>query len=256
MHAKQRAFGLAAVAILGFAAEEASAYYAPEMGRYISRDPAGRNNLARIGAANSSVDQPTSGRLIDRNDANTDPMAPYHDGMNLYQYVEAAPLQRTDPHGLESYDPGPNYPHSPPPPPGECEEPCDIDELRDTRFWAGVHSGLGFNELPNGKFADGRKVNSFAHCLAACRVHRDMPECDSAWEQSEWGKNGKPRDKESDKDIRNNNAGRNIKGNCWNGCMEALDDGTLTCNSGGKLVPCNSIKEEPHPGNLPMGPKW
>ena len=123
MHAKQWTFGLAAMAFLCFAAEEVSAYYAPEMGRFISRDPAGKHSLARIGVTKGVESVSSGGRFIDRDemvassfddladgadsafvtssyDPNEDPLAPYHDGMSLYQYVGSNPLVSADPSGL------------------------------------------------------------------------------------------------------------------------------------------------------------
>lgn len=67
MAPKQLALAVVALAILGFAAEEASAYYQPKIGRFINRDPIGYNGSK----------------------------------WNLYSYVDNKPLRYGDPYGLE-----------------------------------------------------------------------------------------------------------------------------------------------------------
>jgi hypothetical protein len=78
-------------------AEEASAYYAAHMGRFMSRDPNG--DIGRFGTETPRDSGMATG-FIDRDQF--DPMAQYDDGMNLYQYVNSSPLIYVDPLGLLS----------------------------------------------------------------------------------------------------------------------------------------------------------
>lgn len=79
--------------LIGFAAisvftTNASAYYHPTMGRFISRDP---------GPGGGSAAPVTDSRFIPRDPTGTNQ---YADGMNLYQYVRSGPTRRMDPSGL------------------------------------------------------------------------------------------------------------------------------------------------------------
>ncbi len=65
-----------AVIAIAIFASEASAYYNPSTGRFLSRDP-GPESSARVGSAT----------------------AEYADGMNLYQYAKSQPYAWTDPTG-------------------------------------------------------------------------------------------------------------------------------------------------------------
>ena len=152
----------------------------------------------------------TTGRFIARDRPQFDIRNEYPDGYNLYQYAVGNPVVFQDPSGLISQD----YPHTLPP---KTNKPCNKDDFLDLRWWSGFWASFYELRKPNGDDADGTKRNAFAHCYAACRVHEEMPECDNNWEQSEW-KNGKPKDHNSDLDIRNNNVGRDIAdngGDCW-----------------------------------------
>lgn len=96
---------LIAVLLMIGLASSASAYYDPEQGRFISRDPIGatsnlimRNgsNLAmpmRTGAGNTDV---IPGRIIERDPF---PQNSYVDGPNLYQYARSNSLKYLDPDG-------------------------------------------------------------------------------------------------------------------------------------------------------------
>jgi hypothetical protein len=68
-----------------------------------------------------------------------------------------------------------------------------------------------------------------------------MPECNHRWEQHEW-EDGKPKDFNSDLDIRNNNAGRpqgKPGADCMKKCEKQLNKGNLSCGNGkGGIVPC------------------
>ena len=147
-------------------------------------------------------------------------------------YVENEPTDATDPSGHDSmiigaasskrapkpddkgdYDPGSGYPHRCPP----KDETCDHDTFMDLRWWSGFWVRL-WDGVCNGPDADGKTANAIAHCYAACRIHKEMPECDHAWERSEW-KDGKPKCFLSDLDIRNNNIGRD--------CADAGTDSLL-----------------------------
>jgi hypothetical protein len=76
-------------------AEQASAYYAANMGRWTTRDPKGE-----IGRNGMDVppDAEVAMGFVDRD--HFDPMAAYDGGMNLYQYVDSSPVLLTDPSGL------------------------------------------------------------------------------------------------------------------------------------------------------------
>lgn len=84
-------FGVIAVGIF---AADASAYYHPGMGVFMSRDP-GAGGATRIGAGGPAV----AGGFIPRDPTGSNQ---YADGMNLYQYVRGNPVNRVDPHGLWS----------------------------------------------------------------------------------------------------------------------------------------------------------
>jgi hypothetical protein len=73
----------------------ASAFYAAHMGRWTTRDPYGE--IGRMGAEMKPAMRIGTG-FVSR-DA-FDPTKTYHDGMNLYQYVQSAPTTKTDPQGL------------------------------------------------------------------------------------------------------------------------------------------------------------
>jgi hypothetical protein len=78
------AVGLTTIAIL---AADASAYYHPTIGRFISRDPgAGRSATRPTATANFPPRDPTGSKQ-------------YADGMNLYEYVRSRPTIATDPSG-------------------------------------------------------------------------------------------------------------------------------------------------------------
>ncbi len=81
--------GLAAIAMV---AADASAYYHPGMGTFMSRDP-GAGNANRIGAGGPAV----GGGFIPRDPTGSNQ---YADGMNLYQYVRSNPVRHLDPQGL------------------------------------------------------------------------------------------------------------------------------------------------------------
>jgi hypothetical protein len=83
---------LAGLMALGAFAGDASAYYHPGMGRFMSRDP-GVEAAMRIGAGGSAV----VGGFMPR-----DPTGQYADGMNLYQYVRSSPVLLIDPLGLSA----------------------------------------------------------------------------------------------------------------------------------------------------------
>jgi len=83
--------GFVAVCIL---AADASAYYHPGMGRFMSRDP-GAGSAARIGAGGPAA----QGGFIPR-----DPTGQYADGTNLYQSVRSNPVRYVDPMGLWGED--------------------------------------------------------------------------------------------------------------------------------------------------------
>ena len=78
---------LVGIIAIGIVAADASAYYHPTMGRFLSRDP-GAGSAKRVGTGGPAV----AGGFI--------PMDQYADGMNLYQYVGSNPTNYIDPTGL------------------------------------------------------------------------------------------------------------------------------------------------------------
>ncbi|NLW85658.1 MAG: hypothetical protein GXY38_02160 [Planctomycetes bacterium] len=85
------AASLGLLAVFIFAAD-ASAYYHPTLGRFMSRDP-GSGGPVRIGAGGPAV----AGGFIPRDQ--------YVDGMNLYQYVRSNSLTYVDPFGDQATRP-------------------------------------------------------------------------------------------------------------------------------------------------------
>lgn len=83
---------LSVVIAVGLLAADASAYYHPTMGRFLTRDP-GAGNAKRVGTGGPVV----PGGFIPRDPTGTNQ---YVDGMNLYQYVSGKPGKFTDPTGL------------------------------------------------------------------------------------------------------------------------------------------------------------
>lgn len=84
-----------AVCFFSLLVQDAMAFYAPHMGRFVNRDPAGQIQRAGVG---QTSDPAATGSFVERDSPG--PMAPYHDGMNLYQYVQSSPIVRLDPSGL------------------------------------------------------------------------------------------------------------------------------------------------------------
>ena len=83
---------LACLAAITIVATDASAYYHPTLGRFLSRDP-GAGGAVRAGAARPSA----GGGFIPRDPTGSNQ---YADGMNLYQYVGGNPVGLRDPSGL------------------------------------------------------------------------------------------------------------------------------------------------------------
>jgi len=105
--------GLAAITV---AANDASAYYHPRLGRFLSRDP-GAGGVARAGTASpvmgdSFAPRDPMGNAQRVGSGGTAPVGgfiprdptesnQYADGMNLYQYVRSNPVRYRDPSGLK-----------------------------------------------------------------------------------------------------------------------------------------------------------
>jgi len=85
--------GLATIAIV---ASDASAYYHPRLGRFLSRDP-GSGGPMRVGAARPVV----GGGFAPRDPTGSNQ---YADGMSLYEYERGNPVGVTDPSGLKVGD--------------------------------------------------------------------------------------------------------------------------------------------------------
>jgi hypothetical protein len=103
-------------------AEQASAYYAAHMGRFMSRDPKGE--IGRFGTGLPHDSGMATG-FIDR--GQFDSMGQYSDGMNLYQYVGGSPISNFDPSGLSEIsnpDIGQPWPIGQPRPDDPPPDPC------------------------------------------------------------------------------------------------------------------------------------
>lgn len=88
-------FALAALMVLGLA-PIAEAHYAPDMGRWLSRDPAGM----QFGSASGH----TSSYAAHATGINNSRTKQYADGKNLYQYVRSSPVRYVDPDGEKAVD--------------------------------------------------------------------------------------------------------------------------------------------------------
>jgi hypothetical protein len=122
---------------------------------------------------------------------------------------------------LKDYDPGRPYPYQCP-----KKKESNTAEANKIRSEAAALVSILTGEKCYGPEADGKVSNTLAHCFAACRIHREMPQCDFWWEQSEWkwedGKAVLPKESFSDLDIRNNNVGREDSlESCWGACVRA-----------------------------------
>jgi hypothetical protein len=82
---------LVGIVAMSIFAADASAYYHPGMGVFMSRDP-GPGGAMRVGGGGPAA----AGGFIPRDQ--------YADGPNLYQYVRSNPIGRVDPLGLWSKD--------------------------------------------------------------------------------------------------------------------------------------------------------
>ena len=103
---------LIALAALATVAADASAYYHPTIGRFVSRDPGpGSNSTASTKTANfppRDRSPSVSARPVTAAPAPTTTFLPrdptgsnqYADGMNLYEYVGSNPVSKRDPSGL------------------------------------------------------------------------------------------------------------------------------------------------------------
>jgi hypothetical protein len=114
----------------------ASAFYAPHMGRFTSRDPYG--DIVRMGTE-TPPNAGTGASFIDRDQF--DPSETYHDGMNLYEYVNSNPTFFTDPSGLSKWFPGRVC--------NRCKDKCALIATTDPK--PGVGTGQTFIVLPPGK---------------------------------------------------------------------------------------------------------
>jgi len=98
---------LAAAAMAVFAAD-ASAYYHPTLGRFLSRDPGpAETGPVRVGGGGPAVggaflprDSAVGLRAVRKAPENV-PAGQYRDGMGLYQYGHSDPISNRDPTGLE-----------------------------------------------------------------------------------------------------------------------------------------------------------
>jgi hypothetical protein len=93
MNAKRFSLALVVACLMLSVAEQASAYYAAHIGRWLTRDPNGE--IGRMGVEAQHDSQMTMG-FVDRDQF--DPLAQYQDGMNLYAAYFAPGA--VDPFGL------------------------------------------------------------------------------------------------------------------------------------------------------------
>ena len=79
---------LLGITVLAMLPSEASAFYNPQTGRFLQRDPGPEpDSPSRVG---------TAGPAANGSFAQRDPVKQYSDGMNLYQYVRSNPLSYVD----------------------------------------------------------------------------------------------------------------------------------------------------------------
>ncbi len=125
--------GMFVICFFSLLAQDAMAFYAPHMGRFLSRDPAGQPHLSRIGIEPRATNN-SGGRFAERDAPLVKADHPYHDGMNIYQYTGGRPTFYVDPSGLipgNWPDPYPGFP-KPPLPPGVPPGPaCDPYKCSD-----------------------------------------------------------------------------------------------------------------------------
>ncbi len=99
----------AVLVAVGFAAlivaEEANAYYHPQMGRFVSRDPGSRHSEEETAAFLPVGSQRTTNELPNSDDLGRLPG--YFDGTNLYRYCSSMPVGGIDPSGLKLLVPKP-----------------------------------------------------------------------------------------------------------------------------------------------------
>jgi RHS repeat-associated protein len=97
----------------------------------------------------------------------------------------------------------------------------------------------------DGMSQEGWPGDALQHCIGACEANQHPGPCVLSWfvrrqltkkEQDESKKN--PIDSKAD--LANNRVGFGITGDCKAGCLQALEDGRLTCSNAEGTFPCPS----------------
>ncbi|NLW85653.1 MAG: hypothetical protein GXY38_02135 [Planctomycetes bacterium] len=130
-HLIAASLGLLAACII---VSDASAYYHPTLGRFMSRDP----GIEGSAVAGGSIAYNRVGSLQ------------YVAGMNLYEYVRSAPVQYVDPNGLWPFGVGPfgNPVHE-----GAAWGAAKEAGYDDADFIEGLKTGAFYPDLPDGLLA-------------------------------------------------------------------------------------------------------
>jgi len=215
-------------------------YYSPQLGRWISRDPLGEAHF---------LDNWLKGRY------GREWIAIWWRAKRpLYLFANNAPQLFVDLLGLDN--PGSGGQNqvccatSPPPPGGGDEDGASIA----CQCCAGAVGGnvllqLALEQIDGTDDPGGG--NAFRHCLASCQTSRA---CGRGCSQDFWDGRETPGTPADDQDLANNAVGRGIQGSCWDGCMDAWNNGGLNC--GGN--PCPPRVMPPPLPDPPFGdmPGW
>jgi hypothetical protein len=98
MNAKRLSLLLIGMCLSLSIAEQASAYYAAHVGRWISRDPTGE-----VGQSEEAMPPELGSTVSSIVSDESALMHQYSDGMNLYQYVQSVPTANMDPTGGQGH---------------------------------------------------------------------------------------------------------------------------------------------------------
>jgi uncharacterized protein RhaS with RHS repeats len=144
-------------------------------------------------------------------------------GINLFLYVQNNPVRYMDLYGLK---------------PNLCCTMCSLAAGSDTVAKLDT-AGIDHTSGPSAKTGG----HALKHCLAACQSARD---CGIKCAKDFWDSRENPKYAGSRMDLANNQVGYGVasggSGSCWEGCVEAWQNGKLDCM--GKPCP------PPPPGSI------